>query len=100
MRENTRVKKLLDATKAGQTAMREMLRAHLQRIERNPAGAPVRLYPFTRKHDLEEPRVVMMDPQIQYGRPVLIDSGIPTAIIAERYKAGESIGELAGDHWR
>ena len=91
---------LINATQAGQTAMREMLRAHLQRIERNPAGAPVRLYPFTRKHDLEEPRVVMMDPQIQYGRPVLVDSGIPTAIIAERYKAGESIRELAADYGR
>jgi len=40
---------------------------------------------------------VMMDPRIQYGRPMLIDSGIRTAIIAERYKAGESIRELAAD---
>jgi uncharacterized protein (DUF433 family)/transposase-like protein len=91
---------LINATWAGQTAIREMLLAHLRRIERNPAGAPVRLYPFTRKHDLEEPRVVMMDPQVQYGRPVLVGSGIPTAVIAERYKAGESIQELAADYGR
>lgn len=91
---------LINASRAGQTAMRAMLVAHLQRIERNPAGAPVRLYPFTRKHDLEEPRVVMMDPSIQYGRPVLVGSGIPTAVIAERYKAGESIHDLAGDYGR
>lgn len=73
---------LINASKAGQTAMRAMLEAHLRRIERNPAGAPIRLYPFTRKHDIEEPRVVMMDPTVQYGRPVLVGSGIPTAVIA------------------
>ena len=91
---------LINASRAGQTAMRAMLEAHLRRIDRNPAGAPVRLYPFTRKHDAEEPRVVMMDPRVQYGRPVLVGSGIPTAVIAERYKAGESIQDLAADYGR
>jgi uncharacterized protein (DUF433 family) len=80
--------------------MREMLAAHLKRIDRDAAGAPIRLYPFTRKHDLEEPRVVMMDPRVQYGRPVLVRSGIPTAVVAERYKAGESIQDLATDYGR
>ncbi len=32
------------------------------------------------------------------GRPVLVGTGIPTAILAERYKAGESIDELALDY--
>ncbi|TMA37277.1 MAG: DUF433 domain-containing protein [Deltaproteobacteria bacterium] len=91
---------LINASKAGQMAMRAMLEAHFRRIDRNPAGAPVRLYPFTRKHDAEEPRVVMMDPRVQYGRPVLVGSGIPTAVIAERYKAGESIQDLAADYGR
>ena len=91
---------VVNVSKAGQTAMRAMLSAHLRRIDRDQVGAPVRLYPFTRKHDLEEPRVVMMDPRVQYGRPVLTDTGIPTAVIAERYKAGESIEELAADYHR
>jgi uncharacterized protein (DUF433 family) len=91
---------LVNVSQAGQTAMRAMLSAHLRRVDRDRVGAPVRLYPFTRKHDLDEPRVVMMDPRIQYGRPVLADTGIPTAVIAERYKAGESIEELAADYHR
>ncbi len=91
---------LINASKAGQTAMRTMLMAHLHRIDRNPTGAPVRLYPFTRKHDTDEPRVVMMDPRVQYGRPVLVGSGIPTSVIAERYKAGECIQDLAADYGR
>ena len=91
---------LINASKAGQTAMRTMLVAHLRRIDRNPTGAPIRLYPFTRKHDTDEPRVVVIDPRVQYGRPVLVGSGIPTSVIAERYKAGESIEDLAADYGR
>ena len=52
------------------------------------------------KHDLREPKVVVIDPRISYGRPVLAGTGIPTAVVAERYKAGESIDELAEDYGR
>jgi uncharacterized protein (DUF433 family) len=41
-----------------------------------------------------------MDPYVSFGRPVLAGTGITTAIIAERYKAGESIEELARDYDR
>ena len=34
------------------------------------------------------------------GERVLVGTGIPTAIVAERYKAGESIDELAEDYGR
>ena len=34
------------------------------------------------------------------GRPVLAGTGIATAVIAERYKAGESTAELAQDYGR
>ena len=39
-----------------------------------------------------------MDPYLSFGRPVIEGMGIATAIIAERYKAGESIEELARDY--
>jgi uncharacterized protein (DUF433 family) len=41
---------------------------------------------------------VLIDPQISYGRPVLVGTGIPTAALAERYKAGDSIRNLADDY--
>ncbi len=91
---------LINASRSGQLAMRQLLEAHLRRIERDPAGFPVRLYPFTRKRQPEEPRVVVIDPYISFGRPVLVGTGIPTATIADRYKAGESIDELAQDYGR
>jgi uncharacterized protein (DUF433 family) len=92
--------RLINVTQSGQIALRELLKAHLHRVEHDQTGAVVRLYPFTRKRELHEPKVVVIDPRISYGRPVLAGTGIPTAIVAERYKAGESIDELAEDYGR
>ena len=64
-------------------------------------GIPVRLYPFTRKRDFqEEPKAVVIDLQVCFGRPVLAGTGISTAVIAERYKAGESVDDLADEYGR
>jgi uncharacterized protein (DUF433 family) len=89
---------LINISQDGQFAMRELLDAHLQRIDRDSAGLAIRLYPFTRKKESIEPRYVLIDPYIAFGRPVLTGTGIPTAVIADRYKAGESIDELANDY--
>jgi uncharacterized protein (DUF433 family) len=91
---------LINISQLGQLAMRSILEAHLQRIERDPQGLAARLYPFTRKRHLDEPRIVVIDPHVSFGRPALTSSGIATAVIAERYKAGESVDELADDYGR
>jgi len=93
-------RQLINVSRAGQLAMRNLLEAHLRRIDRDEAGFAVRLFPFTRKRQLEEPRVVVIDPYVSFGRPVLVGTGIPTAVIAERYKAGESVDDLADDYAR
>jgi len=91
---------LVNVSQHGQIAMRELIQLYLKRIDRNPAGIPIRLYPFTRRDEVEGPRVVVIDPLISFGRPVLVGTGIPTAVLAERFKAGESIEELADDYQR
>ncbi len=91
---------LINLSQTGQLAIRSLLEAHLRRIERDTSGLPVRLFPFTRKRQPDEPRVVVIDPYVSFGRPSLVGTGIATAVIAERYKAGESIDELAGDYGR
>ncbi len=91
---------LVSISETSQSAIRKLIRAHLRRVERDPLGVPIRLYPFTRKRDLDEPRAVVIDPCIGYGRPVLTGTGIPTAVIAERYKAGDSVDVLADDYGR
>jgi uncharacterized protein (DUF433 family) len=91
---------LINISQSGQLAMRSLLGADLQRLERDPQGIAIRLYPFTRKRLPDEPRLVVIDPYVSFGRPALTGSGIATAAIAERYKAGESVGELADDYGR
>ncbi len=95
-----RLGQLINVTQEGQLAMRELIDAHLQRIQWDPSGFALRLYPFTRKRELHEPKVVVIDPYVSFGRPVLAGTGIPTAVIADRYKAGESIDQLADDYGR
>ena len=91
---------LVNISQSGQLAMRQILEAYLRRVEWGEVGVVARLYPFTRKRSIDEPRAVVIDPRISFGRPVLAGSGIPTAVIAERYKAGESVDELADDYGR
>lgn len=100
---------LINASKYGQLGMRTLLDSYLQRIERDKRGVAVRLYPFARKragdilaeHELvSHPRIIVMDPRVAFGRPVIAGTGIPSAEIAERFNAGESIGNLARDYER
>ncbi len=91
---------LVNISREGQLAIKELIRAYLRRIERDSAGFPIRLYPFTRERKPDEPKTIVIDPYISFGRPVLAGTGIATTIIAQRYKAGESIEELAEDYGR
>lgn len=89
---------LVNASKQGQVAMREMMQAALRRIERDaPSGVPIRLYAAA-PDERNRSRFVAFDPMIAFGRPALIGSGVPIAAIAERFRAGDSIDALAEDY--
>ncbi len=90
---------LINATGAGQTEMREVLAAHLNRIERDEQGLLLRLFPFTRDQvSADQPKHVVINPKIAFGRPVIAGTGIPTSIVWRRFKAGESVNELVRDY--
>ena len=91
---------LVNVSRDGQLVMREALEASLTRIERDTRGIPVKLYPYTRNELQDAPRVVVIDPTVSFGRPVIAGTGLATEVIAERYKAGESIEDLAADYAR
>lgn len=88
---------LVNVTSEGQMEMRELLLAHLHRIERDNAGLPVRLFPFTRGGTQEREAPVQIDPTIAFGRPALRGRSVPTAVLADRFKAGEPMSKLAND---
>ena len=91
---------LINISQAGQTAMREIISGALRRIDRDRTGVPIKLYPFTRTALDQTPTMVVIDPMISAGRPVIAGTGLATQLIAERYKAGESIDDLARDYER
>ena len=91
---------LINISQAGQLAIRSLFEAYLRRIERDASGLPARLFPFTRKRQPEEPKKIVIDPLVSFGRPILAGTGIRTEIVAERYKAGESVDDLAEDYNR
>jgi len=93
---------LINASREGQQAMKALIAAHLQRIDRDPVGIPIKLYPFTRDTESsalpnQDPRVVVMNPSVSFGRPIVAGTGIPVAAIYERYRAGDSVAQLAKD---
>ena len=93
---------LINASREGQRAMKEIIGVYLKRIEWDAKGLPIKLYPFTRDTQVEavpasDPRVVVMNPAVSFGRPVIAGTGIPVSSIYERYKAGDSVAGLAQD---
>jgi uncharacterized protein (DUF433 family) len=92
--------RLVNVSRDGQVAMRSVLAAALSRVERDADGIPVKLYPFTRSCIDDAPSLVVIDPRVSGGRPVISGTGLATEVIAERYKAGETIEDLALDYDR
>lgn len=95
---------LVDAGTSGKQLMLGFINQYLHRLEWEGELA-TKLYPFTRKdarakpEDIgASPRMVLIDPRYSFGRPMLVNIRIPTAVIAERYKAGESTKHLAQDY--
>lgn len=90
--------------KQGQTVNAQLFQAHLERVERDENGVALRLIPYKRKGDMMAPseasRGLLIDPYVSFGRPILRESGIPTAALAGRYRAGDSIPVLARSYGR
>lgn len=88
---------LLNVSRGGQAEM-DIVDAYLERIEFGRGGEALRLYPFTTRSISEDARAVVIDPRVQFGRPCIVGTGIPTDVLAERFLAGESISSLSDDY--
>jgi uncharacterized protein (DUF433 family) len=90
---------IINISRDGQIEMAELIRAYLERVERDPAGVPIKLYPVTRSKPVrEQPRTIVIDPQVSFGRPVIAGTGIPTAVLAEQFEAGDDVRDLAKEY--
>lgn len=79
-----------------QTSLRPLLERYLERIERDENGLASRLFPITRD-DGSNARSILIDPSCRFGRPVLASTNLETAIVADRFLAGDSTAALAAD---
>lgn len=89
---------LINLTKSGQLAIKKVLEAHLRRVDWDENSFPLRLYPFLSSTLVDEARTIVIDPNVAFGRPTIVGSGISTAVLTRRIDAGESIDDLAHDY--
>lgn len=91
---------LLNVSEQGQQALRQDFEQALARIEFGRHGGPVLLFPFTRTTTAgsEQPRSVVVDPRRSFGRPALADVHVRTDVVLQRFRAGDSIAEMAEDY--
>lgn len=60
-----RLSEIINLARNGQVEMADMIRAYLERVERDAKGMPIKLYPFMRSQPLrEQPRSVVIDPRV------------------------------------
>lgn len=95
---------LVSLTAGGQHAFKEILEPFLKRVDRNTKGIAERLFPFTRREHQQSPEaaplVVVIDPNVSFGKPVLVGSRISTSFLLSRNRGGASIRQLAADYGR
>jgi uncharacterized protein (DUF433 family) len=90
---------LIDLNNPEQKVLTKILEINIERIERNTKGMYV-FYPFVEKRSRQEPKIIMINPAISFGRPVISGTGISTAVIASRFHARDSIRDLAEEYGR
>lgn len=99
-------KELVNITKSGQVALKEIVEVYLQRIDRDVQGVPQKLYPFITRDQAKEPfnidkeksKTIVIDPTISFGKPVIAGTAIPTEAIYSLHQAGDSIERIAYEY--
>ncbi|MDE2146716.1 MAG: DUF433 domain-containing protein [Burkholderiales bacterium] len=91
---------LLNVSEQGQQALRDDFAQALARIEFGRHGGPVRLFPFTRNATPgdAQPCSVVVDPAHSFGRPVMTGVFVRTEVVEQRFRAGDTIAEMAEDY--
>jgi uncharacterized protein (DUF433 family) len=86
---------LINVSSDGQVELREAIEQGLTRVF-YADGVACQLFPLTRQAEgPEQPRHIVIDPRLAFGRPVLAGTAIPVEEIAQRFQAGDSIDTLA-----
>lgn len=94
----------LNASLWGQYEMEQIIGGYLRRVERDPLGVALRIFPYTKREQLANkehpPRIVEINPVVCFGLPVLRDSRLTTGFLASRFRGGDSVPSIAQSYGR
>jgi uncharacterized protein (DUF433 family) len=88
--------RVINVSQNGQMGL-DFYHMHLERVAVDPEGL-FRFFPFVTQPGLSEPKTIEINPMVGFGKPVLAGTGISTAIIASRFRARESVVDLAREY--
>jgi len=88
----------INVSRYGQQGIKDVVTTYLTRIGRDQRGLPNSLYPFVITETENEPKRIVINPRVGFGKPVIAGTGISTAIVAGRFNARESIQSLAEEY--
>jgi uncharacterized protein (DUF433 family) len=92
----TRIFETVNLSKKGQLAFKEIVDAHLDRLEPDQSGWPAKLYPIRRRDTSKKPIVIV--PNVGGGHPITPKKGIRVSVLLNRKNAGESYQQIADDY--
>jgi uncharacterized protein (DUF433 family) len=91
------VGKVVNLSKDQQILIPGVMEFYLERIERDPKGL-FKLYPFVMERTPNEPKLILINPAVGFGKPVIAGTGISTSVVASRFNAREPIEDLASEY--
>lgn len=89
---------IVNLSQKSQTEFREFVSLYLHRIHRDQSGRVTQLYPFVVEESANEPKNISINPKVSFGKPVLVGTGISTAVIVGRFNARDSVSDLAREY--
>jgi uncharacterized protein (DUF433 family) len=96
--------RLLNASLMGQYEISDVVKCYLHRVERDPHGVARRIFPYTKREQLDTgktpPKTIEINPGVCFGLPVLAGSRITTGFLASRYRGGDSVSVIATSYGR
>jgi uncharacterized protein (DUF433 family) len=92
----------INVSRYGQLGIGPILDLYLRRIDRDEQGWPVKLFPIRLNWagdvNQDPPRVVVIDPAVSSGRPVVDGTGVMAEVIFGRFNTGGGVESIAEDY--
>jgi uncharacterized protein (DUF433 family) len=92
-----RTGKRLNLSHSRQLELKSIVERFLSRLELDRSKMPVRFSPLRTLHNGRS-GLIVIDPDLSAGRPVIKGTGIAAEVISRRKASGESVADLAKDY--